>query len=60
VWDVYHAGDAEWIAPVERAFDLLSRDLLALQRTFDYGDEAILAEAAWVDAEGPHLCWLFI
>jgi len=54
VWDVYHAGDAEWIAPVERAFDLLSRDLLALQRTFDYGDEAILAEAAWVDAEGPH------
>jgi len=59
VWDVYHAGDAEWIAPVERAFDLLSRDLLALQRTFDYGDEAILAEAAWVDAEGPPLCWLF-
>jgi len=53
IWDVYHYDDAARIAPVEEGFQLLSRDLLALQRTFDYGDETILAEAAQVDADGP-------
>ncbi len=51
-WDMYRADD-DRIAPLDEGFQRLSRDLLGMQRSFDYGDETILADVGRVETDGP-------
>ncbi|MBA3822912.1 MAG: hypothetical protein H0X24_03280 [Ktedonobacterales bacterium] len=52
-WAFHDARDTERIAAIDDAFQSLSRTLLDRQRSFDYGDEVILAEVGAVVANGP-------
>ncbi len=52
-WAYAHRADNARLTPLDAGFQGLSHDLLALQRSFDYGDETILADAGRVEADGP-------
>ena len=51
-WAFHDARDTERIDAIDAAFQSLSRTLLAHQRSFDCGDETILAEVGTVVADG--------
>jgi hypothetical protein len=51
--DLCHRDDRERITPLDDRFQELSHLLLGLQRSFDYGDETILAELGRVETVGP-------
>lgn len=48
-WASFHHDDRERMEEIDHTFRQLSRELLAQQRSFDYGDETILADIGWVE-----------
>lgn len=48
-WAAFHHDDQAHMEEIDHTFQQLSRELLAHQRSFDYGDETILADIGRVE-----------